>query len=40
MSDVFPVNGMHAVVFAVGNAKQSAHYYATAFGMKLVAYRI
>ncbi|MEV4102196.1 4-hydroxyphenylpyruvate dioxygenase [Nonomuraea sp. NPDC049649] len=39
MSDVFPVNGMHAVVFAVGNAKQSAHYYATAFGMKLVAYR-
>ncbi|MFG1947911.1 4-hydroxyphenylpyruvate dioxygenase [Nonomuraea sp. NPDC048826] len=39
MSDVFPVNGMHAVVFAVGNAKQSAHYYATAFGMKLTAYR-
>src|SRR5690606_38015799 len=39
MSDVFPVNGMHAVVFAVGNAKQSAHYYSTAFGMKLVAYR-
>ncbi|MDA0640619.1 MULTISPECIES: 4-hydroxyphenylpyruvate dioxygenase [Nonomuraea] len=39
MSDVFPVNGMHAVVFAVGNAKQSAHYYSTAFGMRLVAYR-
>ncbi|MBB5080832.1 4-hydroxyphenylpyruvate dioxygenase [Nonomuraea sp. NPDC059023] len=39
MSDVFPVNGMHAVVFAVGNAKQTAHYYSTAFGMQLVAYR-
>jgi 4-hydroxyphenylpyruvate dioxygenase len=30
---------MDAVVFAVGNAKQAAHYYSTAFGMKLVAYR-
>ncbi|WP_327089416.1 4-hydroxyphenylpyruvate dioxygenase [Nonomuraea sp. NBC_01738] len=39
MSDVFPVNGMHAVVFAVGNAKQTAHYYSTAFGMQLIAYR-
>ncbi|WP_055480573.1 4-hydroxyphenylpyruvate dioxygenase [Sphaerimonospora mesophila] len=39
MNDVFPVNGMDAVVFAVGNAKQSAHYYSTAFGMRLVAYR-
>ncbi|MGP3931450.1 4-hydroxyphenylpyruvate dioxygenase [Nonomuraea sp. KM88] len=39
MNDVFPVNGMDAVVFAVGNAKQAAHYYSTAFGMKLVAYR-
>ncbi|MGI5286874.1 4-hydroxyphenylpyruvate dioxygenase [Nonomuraea polychroma] len=39
MSDVFPVNGMDAVVFAVGNAKQAAHYYSTAFGMRLVAYR-
>jgi 4-hydroxyphenylpyruvate dioxygenase len=39
MSDLFPVNGMHAVVFAVGNAKQTAHYYSTAFGMRLVAYR-
>ncbi|MED7929688.1 4-hydroxyphenylpyruvate dioxygenase [Nonomuraea sp. LP-02] len=39
MSDVFPVNGMDAVVFAVGNARQAAHYYSTAFGMKLVAYR-
>ncbi|MGW0804213.1 4-hydroxyphenylpyruvate dioxygenase [Nonomuraea sp. NPDC002799] len=39
MNDVFPVNGMDAVVFAVGNAKQAAHYYSTAFGMRLVAYR-
>jgi 4-hydroxyphenylpyruvate dioxygenase len=29
---------MDAVVFAVGNAKQAAHYYSTAFGMQLVAY--
>ncbi|RLV08972.1 4-hydroxyphenylpyruvate dioxygenase [Streptomyces griseocarneus] len=36
--DPFPVKGMDAVVFAVGNAKQAAHYYATAFGMRLVAY--
>ncbi|WP_239161795.1 4-hydroxyphenylpyruvate dioxygenase [Acrocarpospora phusangensis] len=37
--DVFPVHGMDAVVFAVGNAKQAAHYYSTAFGMRLIAYR-
>ena len=35
----FPVIGMDAVVFAVGNAKQAAHYYSTAFGMRCVAYR-
>jgi 4-hydroxyphenylpyruvate dioxygenase len=29
---------MDAIVFAVGNAKQAAHYYATGFGMRLVAY--
>lgn len=39
MSDIFPVNGMDCVVFAVGNAKQAAHYYSSAFGMRLVAYR-
>ncbi|MDX6431265.1 MAG: 4-hydroxyphenylpyruvate dioxygenase [Streptosporangiaceae bacterium] len=39
MDDVFPVKGMDAVVFAVGNAKQAAHYYSTAFGMRRVAYR-
>jgi 4-hydroxyphenylpyruvate dioxygenase len=37
-ADPFPVKGMDAVVFAVGNAKQAAHYYSTAFGMKCVAY--
>ncbi|GAA1015390.1 4-hydroxyphenylpyruvate dioxygenase [Acrocarpospora pleiomorpha] len=26
-------------MFAVGNAKQAAHFYSTAFGMRLVAYR-
>ncbi|MFM9447696.1 4-hydroxyphenylpyruvate dioxygenase [Streptomyces acidiscabies] len=37
-ADPFPVKGMDAVVFAVGNAKQAAHYYSTAFGMRLAAY--
>lgn len=37
-ADPFPVRGTDAVVFAVGNAKQAAHYYSTAFGMRLVAY--
>lgn len=37
--DPFPVRGMDAVEFAVGNAKQAAHYYSSAFGMRCVAYR-
>jgi 4-hydroxyphenylpyruvate dioxygenase len=37
-TDEFPVKGMDAVVFAVGNAKQAAHYYSSAFGMRCVAY--
>jgi len=37
--DSFPIIGMDAVVFAVGNAKQAAHYYSRAFGMRRVAYR-
>src|SRR3954453_11348879 len=36
--DEFPVRGMDAVVFGVGNAKQAAHFYRTAFGMRCVAY--
>src|SRR6266702_1154367 len=38
-ADEFPVTGLDAVVFAVGNAKQAAHFYSSAFGMTLVAYR-
>ncbi len=37
--DVFPVIGMDHVRFWVGNARQAAHYYSTAFGMRCVAYR-
>ena len=38
-TDEFPVTGMDAVVFAVGNARQAAHFYSAAFGMRCVAYR-
>ena len=38
-ADEFPVTGMDGVVFAVGNARQAAHFYSTAFGMRQVAYR-
>jgi 4-hydroxyphenylpyruvate dioxygenase len=38
-ADGFDVTGMDAVVFAVGNARQAAHYYSAAFGMRCVAYR-
>jgi 4-hydroxyphenylpyruvate dioxygenase len=37
--DVFPVTGWDAIVFVVGNATQTAHYYQAAWGMDLVAYR-
>jgi 4-hydroxyphenylpyruvate dioxygenase len=37
-ADVFPVTGWDAVVFAVGNAAQAAHYYQSAWGMRLEAY--
>ncbi|GAB2864045.1 4-hydroxyphenylpyruvate dioxygenase [Actinocorallia aurea] len=37
--DPFPVKGLDHVRFLVGNARQAAHFYATAFGMKTVAYR-
>ncbi|GAA2754722.1 4-hydroxyphenylpyruvate dioxygenase [Actinopolymorpha rutila] len=36
--DPFPVTGMDAVVFWVGNATQAAAYYQLAFGMELVAH--
>ncbi len=38
-SDPFPVIGLDHVHFVVGNAKQAAHYYSVAFGMRCVAYR-
>ena len=37
--DTFPINGTDYVEFLVGNAKQAAHFYRTAFGFDLVAYR-
>ena len=38
-ADPFPVIGMDHIRFAVGNARQAAHYYSSAFGMTCVAYR-
>jgi 4-hydroxyphenylpyruvate dioxygenase len=38
-SDEFPVEAVDHVHFVVGNAKQAAHYYSTAFGMRVTAYR-
>jgi 4-hydroxyphenylpyruvate dioxygenase len=37
--DPFPVLGIDYINFVVGNAKQAAHFYSTAFGMTCVAYR-
>ncbi len=36
--DFLPLNGTDYVEFYVGNARQAAHYYRSAFGMTLVAY--
>ncbi|SDS54395.1 4-hydroxyphenylpyruvate dioxygenase [Actinoplanes derwentensis] len=36
--DPFPVTGWDAIVWAVGNATQTAHFFQSAFGMELVAY--
>lgn len=38
-TDVFPINGTDHIEFYVGNAKQAAHYYQTAFGFRLIGYR-
>ena len=38
-TDTFPINGTDYVEFYVGNAKQSCHYYQSAFGYKLIAYQ-
>jgi 4-hydroxyphenylpyruvate dioxygenase len=37
-ADHFPVRSMDHVHFWVGNARQAAHWYSTAFGMQVVAY--
>ncbi len=37
-TDTFPILGYDAIEFWVGNAKQAAHYYRTAFGFQLVGY--
>jgi 4-hydroxyphenylpyruvate dioxygenase len=37
--DTFPINGTDYIEFYVGNARQAAHFYQTAFGFSLVAYR-
>src|SRR5260370_33103771 len=39
VSEGFPLYGIDAIVFAVGNARQAAYYYARAFGMTVTAYR-
>lgn len=38
IKDFLPINGTDYIEFYVGNAKQAAHYYRTAFGFKLIAY--
>jgi 4-hydroxyphenylpyruvate dioxygenase len=37
--DTFPINGTDYIEFWVGNAKQAALYYQSAFGFELIAYR-
>ena len=37
--DFLPLNGTDHVEFYVGNARQSAYYYRSAFGFRLAAYR-
>ena len=38
-ADRFPVTALDGIVFTVGNATQTAHFYQAVFGMDLVAYR-
>lgn len=39
VTDAFPILGTDFIEFYVGNAKQAAHYYQTAFGFELIAYK-
>src|ERR1700742_4257173 len=36
--DFLPINGTDYIEFYVGNAKQAAHFYKTAFGFQSLAY--
>src|SRR5690606_13446224 len=38
VTDLMPLLGYDAIEFYVGNARQAAHYYRTAFGFDVVAY--
>jgi 4-hydroxyphenylpyruvate dioxygenase len=38
-ADTFPINGTDYIEFYVGNAKQASHFYRSAFGFEVVAYR-
>ncbi|HMK39248.1 MAG TPA: VOC family protein, partial [Bacteroidota bacterium] len=38
MDDFLPINGTDYVELYVGNARQSTHFYRSAFGFSLVAY--
>ncbi len=38
-TDTFPINGTDYIEFWVGNAKQASHYYRTAWGYRVAAYR-
>ena len=38
-TDTFPINGTDYIEFYVGNARQSAHFYRSAFGYEIQAYR-
>ena len=38
-NDFLPLNGTDYLEFYVGNARQAAYYYRSAFGFRLVAYR-
>lgn len=37
--DFLPINGTDHLEFYVGNARQAAHYYQSAFGFQLIGYR-
>ncbi|MCZ2140455.1 MAG: 4-hydroxyphenylpyruvate dioxygenase, partial [Bacteroidia bacterium] len=37
-TDFLPINGTDFIELWVGNAKQAAHYYKTAFGFQSLAY--